>query len=238
MRNAINSFIKSVLMTILSLTIAGCSQHAAFGQEAQSNDDTTQKRAGISNNDKAENSTRSDTWTADTTVGEIVAARPATGRIFELVGIDYCCGGQVQLKKAALNKGIDTNQLLSALHVVNATSSTSPERDWTEEPLSELMDHIVTTHHAWLRRELPLLLATTQTVLRVHGDSHPELAEVSETLTKINGAVLPHLDEEETTVFPALRKLAGGNPPDGIESQLVALRSDHDELGAPVESLA
>ncbi|MEZ6028092.1 MAG: hypothetical protein R3E85_18165, partial [Planctomycetota bacterium] len=28
-------------------------------------------------------------WTLDTTVGRVVAERPATARIFELVGIDY-----------------------------------------------------------------------------------------------------------------------------------------------------
>ncbi|MEZ6093433.1 MAG: iron-sulfur cluster repair di-iron protein [Pirellulaceae bacterium] len=225
-----------VLATGLLLGLVGCTTQTVSESNLQSNNSPTDARQDIATNETTDD-TGLETWTLDSTVGEIVAARPATGRIFELVGIDYCCGGGTQLKAAAAEKAIDANQLLNALLVVGANPTSTTERNWQKATLDELMEHIVTTHHAWLRRELPPLLATTQTVLRVHGDSHPELAEVAKTLTNINDAVLPHLDEEETKVFPALRKLAGGNPPDGIESQLVALRSDHDELGEQLHRL-
>lgn len=176
-------------------------------------------------------------WTPETKIGTIVAERPETARVLELVAIDYCCGGQKTLKQAAQERKVDLNQLLNALLVVGAKAETSQNQNWNKASLPELMDHIVTVHHGWLRRELPQLLETTNTVYRVHGDSHRELAEVAATLQIVNDAVLPHLDEEEQAVFPALRKLAAGQPPADIAKQLEAMRSDHEELGVELHRL-
>lgn len=181
--------------------------------------------------------TNSNDWTIETKIGEIVAEKPDAARILELVGIDYCCGGQIPLHEAAKAQNLDPNQLLNALLVVGAPPKTSENQDWNKASLPDLMNHIVTTHHRWLRRELPPMLETTNTVLRVHGKSHSELAEVVATLEKINNSVLPHLDEEEQTVFPALRKLVAGEPPTDIATQLDSLRSDHDELGTELHRL-
>lgn len=111
------------------------------------------------------------------------------------------------------------------------------QRDWQQAELGELIDHIVSTHHAWLRRELPTLTETTETVLRVHGDAHSELAEVEATLKQIRTAVLPHLDEEEQHLFPALRELADGNAPTDLGEQLATMRADHDSLGEALHRL-
>ena len=175
-------------------------------------------------------------WTAQTTVGEVVAARPQAARIFDLVGIDYCCGGAVTLGKAAAEQKTDLAMLLLALEAVGV-ARTAADRDWRQAELGELMDHIVAAHHAWLRRELPKLAAVTRTVLEVHGREHPELAEVSATLDKVRGSVLPHLDDEEKRVFPALRALAKGKKPAGIDALLEEMHSDHDELGAELHRL-
>ena len=56
-------------------------------------------------------------WTSETPIGTIVAERPQTARIFELVGIDYCCGGQMPVGKAAAQLNIDSMALLRALDV-------------------------------------------------------------------------------------------------------------------------
>ena len=45
--------------------------------------------------------------TPETPVGEIVRAFPARSRIFEILGIDYCCGGTSSLTYAYQAKKID-----------------------------------------------------------------------------------------------------------------------------------
>jgi iron-sulfur cluster repair protein YtfE (RIC family) len=47
----------------------------------------------------------------ETTVGEMVRAAPARSRIFENLGIDYCCGGKKPLAEACRAKGLDPAKL-------------------------------------------------------------------------------------------------------------------------------
>lgn len=176
-------------------------------------------------------------WTLDTSIGEIVAARPQTARIFELVGIDYCCGGKTPLGEAAASKGVDAVQLLGSLSVVGAQPQEGASVDWQTAEIEELLEHIVATHHTWLRQELPRLVATTQTVLRVHGDTHSELPEVMSTLDEVRDALLPHLDDEEQRIFPAVRELVAGKPPADVSEQLDEMLSDHDALGDALHRL-
>jgi len=176
-------------------------------------------------------------WTLETPIGKIVADRPETARVLELVGIDYCCGGQAILEAAAADQNVDPEQLLSALLVVGTSTLQGEYRDWQHAELDELVDHIVSTHHAWLRRELPPLTETTETVLLAHGESHTELADVAATLDRIRTSVLPHLDEEEQHLFPAIRELAQGKSPNGIGQQLAAMRTDHDAIGEDLHRL-
>ncbi|MDI1319753.1 MAG: DUF542 domain-containing protein, partial [bacterium] len=44
---------------------------------------------------------------AETTIGVLVAARPLLARIFEKLGIDYCCGGKQTLATACARLGLD-----------------------------------------------------------------------------------------------------------------------------------
>lgn len=176
-------------------------------------------------------------WGADTTVGAVVAERPQTASIFALAGIDYCCGGEIRLADAAAAAGIELPRLVSALEAAGSSRVEGVERDWRHVDMRSLIDHIVDTHHTWLRRELPDLTSTAHTVLRVHGDTHPELTEVIATLDDVHRSVLPHLDDEEQRVFPALIALESGQSPEGIDDLLTAMHDDHDELGGALERL-
>ena len=53
--------------------------------------------------------------TAETTVGEIVRAVPARSRIFENLGMDYCCGGKKPLAEACRAKGLDPATVVALL---------------------------------------------------------------------------------------------------------------------------
>ncbi|MGI8437402.1 MAG: DUF542 domain-containing protein [Chthoniobacterales bacterium] len=52
--------------------------------------------------------------TPETSVGEIVRAFPARSRIFENLGIDYCCGGKKSLGEACKAKGLDPRQPIAS----------------------------------------------------------------------------------------------------------------------------
>src|SRR5947207_7470672 len=95
--------------------------------------------------------------TAETvTVAEIAATSLAAVRIFEKYGIDYCCGGKRPLAEVCREQGQDASVIQRELDAALA-NATTPARDWKTAPLFELIHHIVTMHHEYLRLELPAI---------------------------------------------------------------------------------
>lgn len=88
-------------------------------------------------------------------VGQLVAERPGRAQVLESWGIDYCCGGKRQLGEACAAMGIEADAVANDLAAFDAMSSPDTDTDWSQAPLLELAEHIVTTHHEYLRQELP-----------------------------------------------------------------------------------
>lgn len=139
----------------------------------------------------------------ETTVGQVVAERPVRARVFEELGIDYCCGGKKPLADACAEKGLDVNEVVRALMERDATEA-EDGIDWTRVPLSHLTDHIVATHHAYMKQELPRLAQLVEKVLAAHGDNHPELHEVREVFYALKDEIEMHLMKEEQVLFPMI----------------------------------
>lgn len=54
----------------------------------------------------------------DMTVNELIASFPASVEVFNRLGIDACCGGDVPPREAALRDGVDVELLLRELEAV------------------------------------------------------------------------------------------------------------------------
>jgi hypothetical protein len=117
---------------------------------------------------------------ADTPVGQLVIERPSRSVVFERLGIDYCCGGKRPLREACAGKALDPDQVLRELAASDQAAAAENEADWSKAPLGALVDHIVTTHHDYLREELPRLGLIVGKVVRAHGARHPELGELQQ----------------------------------------------------------
>ena len=137
------------------------------------------------------------------TVGEVAAAAPAATRIFEELGIDYCCGGGVTLQSACTAKGISYEKVAESLVALQAHAP-KQERDWRTSPLAELIGHIVTKHHGFVRSECPRLAALIAKVVGVHGKNHPELARVQQVFAQVEQELTMHMMKEEQILFPAV----------------------------------
>ena len=175
------------------------------------------------------------TISIETTVGDIVRAAPSRSRIFESLGIDYCCGGKKPLAEVCQTKGLDPATvvaMLSALDNAPETTQANPE----SMTLSELCDHIEQVHHGYLRQELPRLDFMTRKVAAVHGGHEPRLLEVRRVFEDLSANMVSHTKNEDESVFPAIRRLeaTNGAGPDAsvLESSVAALESEHDNAGA------
>src|SRR5262245_50330857 len=147
---------------------------------------------------------RSDAARASRLVGDLVAERPTRARVFEQLGIDYCCGGRRPLGDACRERGLDVESVVALL---DDDTNTFDEPDWRRAPLSELCDHIVAVHHDYLRRELPRLAELLAKCERAHGEDRPELVEARETFEHLRAELEHHLADEERRLFPACRRL-------------------------------
>src|SRR5687767_3110687 len=107
------------------------------------------------------------------TVAEIASKSLAAVRVFEKLGIDYCCGGKRPLADVCRAKGYDPETVQQELDDA-MSASTSAARDWTKAPLRELIDHIVNTHHSYLKRELPAISVRLEKVYRVYNERYGE----------------------------------------------------------------
>jgi len=179
------------------------------------------------------------TITPETTVGELVRAVPARSRIFENLGVDYCCGGKKLLAEVCRAKNLDPATVIAMLNALDSAAD-APSANPDAMGLAELCDHIERAHHDYLREELPRLDFMTRKVAAVHGDHEARLLEVRQVFESFNGAMIAHTDEEEAVVFPKIRQLtaANGNRA-GIVTELKAvfakLESEHDNAGAALE---
>jgi regulator of cell morphogenesis and NO signaling len=178
------------------------------------------------------------TFSATSTVGSIVADRPSAARIFERFGIDYCCGGRRPLQEACAAKGLDARAVLDALAAETA-GARPDERDWSGVSLSDLADHIEQSHHAYLKRELPRLHAMSRKVAGVHGEAHPEYAELAREYEVFATDMLSHMNKEERVLFPWIRRLERGEAAhSGVAAPIGVMEHEHDDSGRSLERMS
>jgi regulator of cell morphogenesis and NO signaling len=179
----------------------------------------------------------STTLTSEKTVGQLVAERPARSRVFEKLGIDYCCGGKLSLADACARKKLDAATVLAMLEATEDNVETaSHEPDPLSMSLTELCDHIESTHHAYLREELPRLEFMTHKVAKVHGENWPWLIELVGVFDALNEEMTSHMMKEDQVLFPAIRDLEAGKPsqsPFGgrLEGPISMMEHEHESAG-------
>jgi regulator of cell morphogenesis and NO signaling len=184
-------------------------------------------------------------FSPETTVGAIVAADFRTAKVFESHGIDFCCGGKVSLAEICREKGLDPAIIWQE---INAVKSAPLERSHNYDAwsLTFLADYIVNTHHAYLNESLPQIGAYADKIAAVHGEHHPEVIEIAAIFAKLATDMAAHLREEEEVFFPAIKRVeaatVAGKPADAadlatIRGALVTLDREHQEVGDAVHAI-
>lgn len=163
------------------------------------------------------------------TVSEIAAASLAAVRVFEKYGIDYCCGGKRPLAEVCRAKGQDPVIVQAELDAALAAAPESAQ-DWNTAPLADLIGHIVSTHHEYLRRELPSIQVRLDKVYRVYNQRYgPTLIGLPEVYCALRDELELHLRKEEMILFPAIiGKETYPMPPGAIACPIRVMESEHE----------
>jgi|SRR5579864_1808584 len=180
-------------------------------------------------------------------VKEIVVEAPSSVRVFETLGIDYCCGADQPLGDACRNAGHPVDEVLRSLEEAERSSSAdSPAMHWNEESLASLADHIVATHHSFCRQEVSRLSALLKKVIEKHGDNHPELRRIGTLFAGLSNELLMHLIKEEQMLFPYIARLEEAvthntsfpRPPFGtVQNPVRMMVLEHDQAGEQLKEI-
>ena len=166
---------------------------------------------------------------ADQALGQIAVKLPGATAVFRRWKLDFCCGGQLSLRKAAAAKGLDAQAVLAELLALQHGSIEPVASD-----PAALIGHILTRYHAVHRDQLPELIRMADRVEAVHRD-HPQVpAGLADLLKTMEQELLVHMEKEETILFPML--LDGGNP--FVSDPIEMMRAEHVDHGALLDQLA
>ena len=174
---------------------------------------------------------------SERTVRDLASGNPRAARVFENFGIDYCCGGERSLAQACLAAKVSVQEVMQALEQAPAQPQ---EHDWQAASLTELVTHIVEKHHAYVRSEIPRLIALLAKVARVHGQNHPELEKAQASFQALAEELTLHLLKEERMLFPYIVQLqdaaSRGTRPGparfgAVQNPVHMIMMEHDSAG-------
>jgi len=181
------------------------------------------------------------------TVRELALENPAATRVFEKLGIDYCCGGGKSLEEACRAANLAVGEVVGSLKAAEqAVQAPRPNRDWQKEPLVDLIDHIKKTHHQYVREELVRLEPLFQKVRSVHGKNHPELLDMHETFHGLAQELTMHMMKEEMVLFPYIRRMEESviqkepvlpAPFGSVRNPVAMMIHEHDSAGDALRAL-
>jgi regulator of cell morphogenesis and NO signaling len=170
------------------------------------------------------------TLTTTKNVRDYAIETPQTIPVFEKLGIDFCCGGNRPLEEACAAANLNLDQVLQAL----------------ETAIAELTSHIVRTHHAFVRAQIPEVEHLLEKVHSKHGPNHPELTPIRTVFHGLGQELMMHMMKEENILFPYIERMEESvlqhepilPPPFGTVANPVGMMErEHDSAGIALRTL-
>jgi regulator of cell morphogenesis and NO signaling len=185
--------------------------------------------------------------TTEKTVRDLALENPAATRVFEKLGIDYCCGGNQSLEQACRAANLQVAQVLDSLEMAEQTTRAAQKiHDWQIEPLGDLVAYINSTHHKYTREEIARLGPLFAKVCSVHGQNHPELVEIRTTFAALAQELTMHMMKEEMVLFPYIVRMEEAviqhepvlPPPFGrVQNPVSMMEHEHESAGAALRTM-
>ena len=162
--------------------------------------------------------------------------------VLEKYSIDFCCRGKMSLEDACKDKGIDPAAVLKEMEAVGAEEKTK-QMPFTEMTEAQLVNHIVTTHHYYVKNTMPVIAGHLDKIATKHGDSFPYMLRVKELFEIIYKEMDLHMKKEETILFPRIEEIekSGGQadlfPAGYISGPIAMMEHEHDSAGNALRAM-
>ena len=176
---------------------------------------------------------QSETWSVRT-LAQLVTEHPRAVAVLQRHGLDFCCGGQrtladacAQHRSRSLGIPLLPASILAEVAAEESTWAESPIR-WDQEPLPNLIQHILIRHHEPLYTEFHRLQGLATKVARTHGSKDPRLGALETAVQNLAVELRDHMAKEEQILFPAI--LRGHGPL--LSGPVACMQHEHEETGA------
>lgn len=180
------------------------------------------------------------------TMRQIAVEQPGAIAVLEKYHLDFCWAGDKSLEAAAAEAGIPLETILCEMGSA-LTACRAEQADWNTAGLDALMQHIVVRHHAYLRKELPLLEKFIAHVRETRGRADANtLAPLEKVFRFFKRELENHLRREEEVLFPVIRQVetastSGARPPrfsfGPIANPIGIMEEDHDAERRQIEKM-
>jgi len=120
------------------------------------------------------------------------------------------------------------------------------DRNWTTEMLADLIAHIISTHHKYVREEMARLGPLFDKVCSVHGKNHAELLQIRVSCQGLEQELTMHMMKEERILFPYIVRMEESvmqkepvlPPPFGsVQNPVTMMMHEHDSAGEALRSM-
>ena len=170
-------------------------------------------------------------------LAQIVSGNHQTASVFEKYHLDFCCNGKRSLQQACAENNIPVEQIIAELD--NISLRVEIGVDCNKMSLSQLIDFIVLTHHAYVKEKMPSILEYLHKVASKHGQRHPEMFKVIETFVALQEEMKLHMEKEELVLFPRIKTLEENTIENNLQtkglsylqSPVALLEEEHDHAG-------
>lgn len=145
--------------------------------------------------------------TSTQSIREIISRHTSAAGVLQRFDIDLCDHADNSLQRACADLQLSIDQVLERLSDAAANENGVVPADLASYSLTRLVQHIVRTHHQYVRRELPRLAEMAHKLAGKHGGRAPELKKLEQLLLNLHTELLAHLQKEELILFPFIAQM-------------------------------
>ena len=178
-------------------------------------------------------------------LAQIVNSNHRAATVFEKYHLDFCCKGKRTLQQACIESELAVDEILSELDKTDQQNGDKVTINFGNLSLAQLAEYIVSSHHEYVKKEMPAIDLYLQKVAAKHGERHPEMIKVLQVFTAVKEEMEQHMKKEEEVLFPRIKELekqleAGNQPRINItylKSPINMMEQEHDHAGAALAEI-
>lgn len=140
------------------------------------------------------------------TIGQIAHSDPAAIKVFDSLGIQYCCHGGQDIDSASNAVGIPVSELLEKVHQAQKATCSS-RRPWMDPILEALMLHLVRSRETLIDCELSRIAFLARSLAQCGDRVQPRATETAMVAEALVREVESHLTKEKSLLFPLIQKI-------------------------------